>query len=242
MENEKRYPGDELAVSVHDKRGVILLSGGIDSAVGVELAMRNGWELAALTIDYGQRHSSELIAARKIAAEYKLEHVVAKIDVANLLPSPLTTLKKPEADPDDPERSEFYVPGRNTIFLSLALGFAEARGIQSIFIGATLEDHIAFRDCREIFLSMFEKAAQFGTGKKIRVRAPLLKMRKLDVVRCGIETGAPLHLTVSCYYADGETHCGKCPACEIRRQAFADLAKERPGTEDPTEYGGEGGN
>lgn len=230
-----KYPGDKLTTPIKGRRCVLLLSGGIDSTVVLEMLRRNDWQVHALSVDYGQRHSFELEAASRVAGFYGIDWRRVNVDASGLLLSPLTGSQAPTTKTLEEVRAQgrsgYFVLGRNMIFLSFALGLAQSLGIGFIFVGATLEDNAEFPDCRPKFFESFGKVASLATEKKIEVRAPLIQMRKQDVVTVGHELKAPLELTISCYHATDVIHCGRCPACLIRREAF-----ENAGIEDPTRY------
>jgi 7-cyano-7-deazaguanine synthase len=225
------------------KRAVVLLSGGIDSATSLALAKREGYEAYALSIDYGQRHRLELEAAERVAAGLgAAQHLVTAIDLRAFGGSALTSnievprgrdLRSPEA-----EIPVTYVPARNTIFLSLALGWCEVLGAQDIFIGANAIDYSGYPDCRPAFLEEFERMANLATragveGRlRFRIHAPLLNMSKAEIIRTGREAGVDFGWTHSCYDPTREgLACGACDACRLRRRGF-----EEAGVPDPTRY------
>lgn len=227
---------------------MVLLSGGLDSAVALAAARRDGLACHALTVDYGQRHRAELAAARRIArALGAAEHRVVMLDLRAIGGSALT------ADIDVPkdreqgtgdrgqERSEVpvtYVPARNTVFLSLAAGYAEVVGADSIVIGVNAVDYSGYPDCRPEFIAAMERALTLGTragdqGDPIRIDAPLARMSKAQIIRLGASLGLDFALTHSCYDPDaGGAACGHCDSCLIRRRGF-----EEAGVPDPTRYG-----
>lgn len=214
--------------TIQDKRAVILLSGGLDSTVAAALAKRMGWQLWALSVDYGQRHSHELTCAKHQASILKcIEHRVVQIDLG-FLGSPLLSeatlpLRTLEEIRKAKEASPAVVPGRNAIFLSLASAWAQALRISTVMIGATIEDQAGFYDCRPEFFEAASKAMG------VSVVAPLLSCRKLEVVEMASkwEEVHPEH-TSSCYQpADGKP-CGRCDPCVIRLDAFAALKLEDP--------------
>lgn len=220
---------------------VVLLSGGLDSMVTAGLARERGLALFALTIDYNQRHKVELDAAARIATALGAErHVVLPIDLTRFGGSALTAdiaVPKEGVGPDIPVT---YVPARNTIFLSLALGWAEAAGARDLFLGVNALDYSGYPDCRPEFVDMFETMANLATkagveGDRFRVHAPLMALGKADIVREANRLGLEAGMSWSCYdpTPDG-LHCGACDSCRLRAKGFADA-----GLPDPTRYAGE---
>lgn len=223
------------------KRAVILLSGGMDSAVTLALAREQGFVCYALSVAYGQRHASELQAAARLAATLgAIEHKVVDVDLRAIGGSALT------ADIEVPEHTRThaadeipatYVPARNTIMLSIALGWAEVLGARDIFCGVNAVDYSGYPDCRPAFVEAFERLANLATkvgveGAGLRVHAPLIDMSKADIVREGVRWGVDFSATVSCYRADANgLACGHCDACGLRAQGFAEA-----GLSDPTRY------
>ncbi len=213
------------------KRAVILLSGGIDSAVTMALAKSEGYELYPITFDYGQRHRIEIEAAKRIAKTLGAKkHFIFNIDLKSIGGSSLTSESEVPKDRSMEEIGEgipsTYVPARNTIFLSLALAFAEVLEADSIFIGANYIDYSGYPDCRPEYISAFERLANLGTkrgveGRPFRIVAPLIQMKKSEIIRKGLELGVDFSLTHSCYdpLPDGK-ECGRCDSCIIRRRAF----------------------
>ncbi len=221
-----------------NKKAVVLLSGGLDSATTLALALKDGYECRTLSLDYGQRHRSELQAAERVSAALgAVEHRVVKLDLAAFGGSALTD--KDIAVPTEPGEGipVTYVPARNTIMLSLALAWAEVLEAESIFIGANAVDYSGYPDCRPEYIEAFERMANLALksaveGKPVRIRAPLIHWSKAEIIRCGSELGVDYGLTVSCYQADGEGRaCGVCDSCRLRRQGFA-----AAGVADPTRY------
>lgn len=217
---------------------VALISGGLDSFVSAARARADGYRLLALSVDYNQRHQVELAAARRIAASLGAErHVVLPLDLSQFGGSALT------ADIDVPKGGVggdipvTYVPARNTIFLSLALGWAEAAGARDLYIGVNALDYSGYPDCRPEFIAGFEKLAELATkagveGHPFRIHAPLQHMTKADIVREGVRLGLDLGLSWSCYDpAPGGLHCGLCDSCRLRSKGF-----EEAGVSDPTRY------
>jgi 7-cyano-7-deazaguanine synthase len=212
------------------KNAVILLSGGLDSAVTLYLAQKQGHKLTALIFDYNQRHKKELIYARRIARLNNLKYHVAKIDLVWAKSSLVDKkIKVPlNRDLKSPEIPFTYVSGRNIIFLSYAASLAEATGAKSIFIGAHIEDYSGYPDCRPQFLKSFEKALKEGLKHKdIKIAAPLLNKNKKEIIRLGLKLNVPFQYTWSCY--KGATlPCLKCDSCRFRMNAFRELGMEDP--------------
>lgn len=222
-------------------RAVVLVSGGMDSAVTLALARERGFECHALSVAYGQRHASELAASDRVAAMLGAAgHKVVAVDLRSIGGSALT------ADIEVPEHTDAhgeddipvtYVPARNTIMLSLALGWAETLGAGDIFCGVNAVDYSGYPDCRPAFIAAFERLANLATkagveGRALRVHAPLEAMSKADIVREGVRLGVDFAQTVSCYRADSEGRaCGHCDACVLRARGFA-----AAGVADPTRY------
>jgi len=217
---------------------VVLLSGGIDSTTALAWARRlRGWRCAAISFDYGQRHSRELEAAKRVAkALGVVEHRIVKVDLAAIGGSALTDrrLPVPMNGPKPDEIPITYVPARNIVFLSLAAGFAETLGCSRLVIGANIMDYSGYPDCRPEFLDAFAEALRRGTklgatGKTWRIEAPLLKLRKTEILRLGISLGVDYALTHSCYAPREQQYpCGHCDSCRFRLQAFAELGIPDP--------------
>lgn len=224
-------------------KAVILISGGIDSSAMLAMARNEGYEIYALTFDYGQRHRCELAAARNVVQSLSVrQHIVAKIDLrafgGSALTADLDVPKKRPAEQFSQEIPITYVPARNTIFLSFALAWCEILQAHDIFIGANSVDYSGYPDCRPDFLEQFENLAQVATkagveGKaRYRIHAPLLHMGKAEIIRAGHEAGVDFSLTHSCYDpTSAGLACGNCDACILRRRGF--LAAGLP---DPTRY------
>ncbi len=219
-------------------KAVILISGGLDSATTLAIAQEQGYECYALSIDYGQRHRVELKAAQWIAESFGVaEHKIISIGLDRLGGSALTdkTMAVPENLGEGIPAT--YVPARNTIFLSLALGWAEVIGARTLFIGVTAIDYSGYPDCREVFIRAFEKAANLGTkagveGSTFQIHTPLVKLSKAEIIQQGMRLGVDYGLTVSCYQADEEGKaCGVCDSCRFRIQGF-----QEAGVADPTRY------
>ncbi|MBA4047267.1 MAG: 7-cyano-7-deazaguanine synthase QueC [Sphingomonas sp.] len=217
---------------------VALISGGLDSMVAAALARAAGFRLLALSVDYNQRHRVELAAARRIASALGAErHVVLPLDLSAFGGSALTAdiaVPKSGVAPGIPVT---YVPARNTIFLSLALGWAEAAGARDLFIGVNALDYSGYPDCRPEFISAFEGLAELATkagveGAPFRIHAPLQHMTKADIAREAARLGLDAGLSWSCYDpAPGGVHCGLCDSCRLRQRGFAEA-----GLADPTAY------
>jgi 7-cyano-7-deazaguanine synthase len=231
------------------KPAVCLISGGMDSAVAAAEARRAGFDLYALSFDYGQRHRSELEAAARVAAALAaLEHRVVAIDLRAIGGSSLTDAIEVPKDralsaAGTRRVPSTYVPARNTIFLAVALGWAEVLGARDIFFGANAVDYSGYPDCRPEFLEAFEALAERATaagaehGERVRIHAPLLELTKADIVRRAAELGVDLGLTHTCYdplaRAGRVLACGRCDACRLRRKGFAEA-----GAIDPIAYAG----
>jgi len=220
------------------KPAVVLVSGGLDSATVLAMAVAQGWRCHALSVDYGQRHRAELDAAARMArALGAVEHRTVALDLGVFGGSALTD--RSIAVPTAPSTGipVTYVPARNTIFLALALAYAEVTRSEAIFIGANAVDYSGYPDCRPEFLAAFERLANLATkraveGAPIAIEAPIVAMSKAEIVRKGHELGVDFALTVSCYNADAEGRaCARCDACRLRRAGF-----EAAGLADPTRY------
>ena len=220
-------------------RAVILLSGGLDSATCLALARQQGFECHALSVAYGQRHTAEIAAARRVAAALGAhEHRLAHVEIGQFGGSALTD---PDiAIPEDYESEGIpvtYVPARNTVMLSMALAWAEVLGACDIFIGVNAVDYSGYPDCRPEYIAAFERLANLATkagveGRKLSIHAPLIDLSKAAIIRAGNALGVDYGLTVSCYQADGEGRaCGVCDACRLRAEGFA-----AAGLSDPTPY------
>ncbi len=221
-------------------KAIVLTSGGLDSATVLAIANADGKRCYSLSIDYGQRHRSELLAAQRVARQYEnVVHRTLSLDLSLFNGSALTddSVAVPTAPTEGIPVT--YVPARNTIFLSLALGWAEVIGAQEIYIGANAVDYSGYPDCRPEFMAAFDALSGLATkvgleGDPIRVKAPIIDMTKADIIRLGASLGVDYGLTVSCYQADPEgLACGVCDSCRLRREGF--LAA---GVDDPTRYMG----
>ncbi|MCL5126139.1 MAG: 7-cyano-7-deazaguanine synthase QueC [Deltaproteobacteria bacterium] len=225
------------------KCAVVLLSGGIDSTTTMAIAQSDGFEICALSFDYGQRHKIELDAATKIARQFNVKrHLIIEIPLRKIggsaltsnigVPKGLTIQKIGRKIPVT------YVPARNTIFLSFALGFAEVTGAEDIYIGVNALDYSGYPDCRPEFVESFEKMANLATQKtvegkmNIKIRTPLIKLTKAQIIRKGLEFGIDYSLTHSCYDpSDSGKACGSCESCVLRKRGF-----QEAGVLDPTVY------
>ena len=221
-----------------DSIAVALISGGLDSMVSAARARESGHRLLALSIDYNQRHQIELDAARRIAALLGAErHIVLPLDLRAFGGSALTAEIDVPKDGVGDDIPVTYVPARNTIFLSLALGWAEAAGARDLYIGVNALDYSGYPDCRPEFIEGFEKLAELATkagveGAPFRIQAPLQNMTKADIVREGARLGLDMGMSWSCYDpAPQGLHCGLCDSCRLRSKGF-----EEAGIADPTRY------
>ncbi len=222
------------------KSAVVLLSGGLDSATTAAIAMADGYTVHALSVDYGQRHRFELESARRVAEALQVaEHRVLSIDLAALGGSALTDDLDVPQDRSSEAMAEgipvTYVPARNTILLSLALGYAEVLGVADLFLGVNAIDYSGYPDCRPEFLRAFEQVANLATKAgvegtlRFRIHAPLVAMTKAEIIRRGLELGVDYGLTHTCYTPDdGGISCGRCDACQLRRQGFAEAGQVDP--------------
>ena len=217
---------------------IVLLSGGLDSATALAIARARNFRSFALSVHYRQRHHAELAAAKRVAAFLGAhEHRVMGVDLAGIGGSALTD--ESLAVPESPTAGipVTYVPARNTLLLSLALGWAEVVGALDIFVGVNAVDYSGYPDCRPEFIAAFEKLALVATkagveGRRFKIHAPLINMSKADIIRTGIELGVDYGMTVSCYQADTEGGaCGRCDSCRLRTEGFA-----AAGVPDPTRY------
>jgi len=223
------------------KNAVVLVSGGMDSAVVLAIARTHGFAVHALSVRYGQRHTSELDAAERVARSLgAVAHKTVSVDLGSIGGSALTdeTIRIPLDHPAAPDEIPVtYVPARNTIMLSIALGWAEVLGAADIFCGVNAVDYSGYPDCRPEFIEAFERLANLATkagveGAGIHVHAPLQHMSKADIVREGLRLGVDFAATVSCYQADRDGRaCGHCDACRLRAEGFAAAA-----VADPTRY------
>ena len=219
-----------------EKNAVVLLSGGLDSATVLAMATSRGYRCHALSVDYGQRHRSELVAAQKVAGSMSAAIKTVKLDLRTFGGSALTD------DIDVPEEESegitvTYVPARNTIMLSLALAWAEVLGSGDIFIGVNAVDYSGYPDCRPEFINSFEEMANLATkaaviGNRLTIHTPLIDLSKADIIRQGTQLGVDYAMTISCYQADDEGRaCGVCDSCRIRAAGF-----NTANVSDPTRY------
>lgn len=220
------------------KRAVILLSGGLDSVTTLAMAKSQGFECYTLSFNYGQRHDSELVASAKLSTLYgAVEHKVINIDLRTIGGSALTDENLAVPEQEQQGIPITYVPARNTVFLSIALGWAEVLNAQAIYVGVNAVDYSGYPDCRPDFIAAFEALANLATktgveGNKLTIHAPLINMSKAEIVQQGITLGVDYSQTVSCYQADNNGKgCGRCDSCRLRRQGF-----EQAGIADPTRY------
>jgi 7-cyano-7-deazaguanine synthase len=220
------------------KNAIILLSGGLDSITVLAHARQQGYGCYALSFNYGQRHNAELVAAKKIAEKYQvLEHKILQLGLDSIGGSALTD--DHIAVPQSPQTGipVTYVPARNTIFLSLALGWAEVLGVSDVFMGVNAVDYSGYPDCRPEFIKAFQVMANLATkaaveGHEIRIHTPLINLSKAEIIELGLTLGVDYATTVSCYSADVQGKaCGRCDACRLRQAGFAEL-----GVADPTCY------
>ncbi|EOG5640651.1 7-cyano-7-deazaguanine synthase QueC [Pseudomonas aeruginosa] len=223
---------------MNQKKAVILLSGGLDSATVVAMAKADGYACYTMSFDYGQRHRAELQAAERVARQLGvIEHKVIGLDLNGMGGSALTD--EGIAVPESPSEGipVTYVPARNTVFLSLALGWAEVLDARDIFIGVNAVDYSGYPDCRPEFVEAFERMANLATkagveGNGFRIQAPLQYLSKAQIIQVGVARGVDYGLTVSCYQADEQGRaCGKCDSCRLRADGFA-----AAGISDPTPY------
>ena len=220
------------------KKAVVLLSGGLDSTTVLAMAKDQGYECYTMSFDYGQRHRAELHASKTVSEVLGAkDHKTLKMDFRDIGGSALTDDEIDVPEDLDEGIPVTYVPARNTVFLSLALGWAEVLGARDIFIGANDVDYSGYPDCRPEYLEAFEKMANLATkagveGDHFHIRAPLLKLTKAQIVQEGDRLGVDYGLTVSCYQADEDGRaCGVCDSCRYRKKGF-----EEAGLADPTRY------
>ncbi len=224
------------------KRAVVLLSGGLDSATCLALARFRGYQVHALSVDYGQRHGAELRRARRLARELgAAAHRVVRVDLSAFGGSALTdgAIRVPKGRALRAMARGIpvtYVPARNTVLLALALAHAETAGAAEIFIGVNALDYSGYPDCRPAFVRAFERLARVATragveGARLRIRTPLLRLSKAGIVRLGARLGVPFGLTLSCYDPLRGRACGRCDACQLRLRGFAEA-----GLRDPARY------
>lgn len=223
------------------KKGIILLSGGLDSATAAAIAISRGYTLSAMTFLYDQRHKVEVSFAEKLAAFFKVEqHIKVEIpaEIFRSALTPASGISVPKnRDVDSDDIPETYVPARNIIFLSYALAYAESTGAEGIFIGANAVDYSGYPDCRPEFFDAFKKMADAGTkagveGRGVNIYTPLMTLKKYEIIKTGVALGVDYSLTHSCYdpYDDGSS-CGNCDSCILRKRGFFEA-----GVPDPTRY------
>ncbi len=220
------------------KKAIILLSGGLDSTTCLAIANKD-YECYTLSFDYGQRHHAELIKAENIAKKFKVkQHEVVKLSLNNLITSALTDKSKAIPDyKDSKEIPSTYVPARNTVFLSLALGWAEVLKADSIFIGVSDVDYSGYPDCRPEYIAAFQQLANLATksgieGNKINIVTPLIHLSKAETIKLGLELDVDYSMTVSCYQATSDGFaCGRCDSCTLRKKGF-----KQANINDPTLY------
>ena len=220
-----------------NKKALVLFSGGLDSTTMLAMVKSDGYEITALTIDYNQRHVSEIEFSKKSLSQLQInKQIIFDLDLSKIGGSALTdNIPVPINSNDNIPTT--YVPARNTIFLSLASSFAERLNISDIFIGANIIDYSGYPDCRPEFIKSFEKTINLGTklgveGSHIRIHTPLIKMTKAEIIRKGHSLGVDYSLTLSCYNpTDSGLACGKCDSCKFRKDGFKDA-----GLPDPTKY------
>ena len=229
------YPLSDVTVGA---RAIVLLSGGLDSATVLAMARSSNYQCYALSVAYGQRHRAELDAARRVAAHLGAhEHRIMSVDLAGIGGSALTDARVAVPETAQPGIPTTYVPARNTVFLSLALGWAEVIGAQDIFMGVNAVDYSGYPDCRPAFIQEFQKLAQIATkagleGARFKIHAPLIEMSKAEIIHAGLRLGVDFSATVSCYQADAEGRaCSRCDSCRLRAAGFA-----AANTPDPTRY------
>jgi 7-cyano-7-deazaguanine synthase len=220
------------------KKAVILLSGGLDSVTALALAKQDGFACYALSIAYGQRHHVELDAARRVAKRFNvIEHKILELNLSLIGGSALTDMHMEVPTQPSEGIPVTYVPARNTLFLSLALAWAEVLDAQDIFIGVNAVDYSGYPDCRPEFVTAFETLANLATragvqGRPFHIHAPLLDLSKSEIIRQGMALGVDYGITVSCYSSDSNGRaCGMCDSCRLRKQGFLDA-----GIPDPTVY------
>ena len=227
-------------MSVADsKKAVVLLSGGLDSVTALAIAQEQNYECYALSFRYGQRHDAELIASQRIAESMSVkQHHIFDLDLSIFASSALTNHALTVPTESSDEIPITYVPARNTIFLSVASGWAEVLGAQAIFIGVNAVDYSGYPDCRPEFIEAFQAMSDLATkagveGRGVKILTPLINMTKAQIIQCGVQLGVDYSLTVSCYQASQEgIACGQCDSCRLRRQGFIDAR-----VDDPTKYG-----
>jgi len=219
-------------------RAVVLLSGGLDSSTTLAWAKAQGYECYALTVAYGQRHQAELDAAARVARALSArDHRVMQVDLAGIGGSALTDWSIDLPEQPSAGIPVTYVPARNTLLLSLALGWAEVLGARDLVVGVNAVDYSGYPDCRPAFIEAFQNLATVATkagveGARFTIHAPLIAMSKAQIIQAGMQLGLDYSITVSCYQADSQGRaCGRCDSCRLRREGF-----EAAGIADPTRY------
>jgi 7-cyano-7-deazaguanine synthase len=227
-----------ISPQTHAKKAVVLLSGGLDSSTCLAIAKSEGFEIYALSFDYGQRSASELQAARVVAEKVGVvQHSVISLGIGALGGSALTDSKMAVPEQESSGIPVTYVPARNTVFLSYALALAEVVHAQTIFIGVNARDYSGYPDCRPEFIAAFEAMANLATkaaveGAAVRIEVPLIQLTKAEIIARGVALGVDYSLTVSCYQADAQGRaCGRCDSCRFRMKGFMEA-----GVSDPTHY------
>lgn len=226
-----------------DKKAVVLLSGGLDSTTVLAIAKAQGFVPHALSFRYGQRHEVELEAAARVARAFGVQHRVVTVDLSTLGGSALTdgAIEVPKDRDEKAMGSDIpitYVPARNTVFLAVALGYAETLRCGDLFVGVNALDYSGYPDCRPEFIAAFERLAQVATADGVtgrvryQIHAPLMRMTKAEIVRAGLELGVDYSITHSCYDPVHGLACGRCDSCLLRRRGFVEA-----GVPDPTRYG-----
>lgn len=220
------------------QKAVVLVSGGLDSATVLALAKSQGYECYTLSFDYGQRHKAELVAAQSIAQSLgAAAHKVVKLDLGTIGGSALTDTRVAVPEEETTGIPATYVPARNTVFLAIALGWAEVLEARTIFIGVNAVDYSGYPDCRPEYIGAFQTLANLATragveGCGFKIETPLIRLTKGEIIARGLQLGVDYSQTVSCYQATAEgLACGRCDACRLRRKGFAEL-----GLADPTRY------
>lgn len=225
-----------------NKKAVVLVSGGLDSTTALAIAQHEGFECYTLSFDYGQRHRVELVAAERVSKLRQVtQHKLVTLDLRSIGGSALTddaiAVPETEGAAEPGGIPVTYVPARNTVFLSIALGWAEVLGAEAIFIGVNAVDYSGYPDCRPEYIAAFQTMANLATragveGKPLALRTPLIKLTKAEIIRKGLALGVDYAVTVSCYQADSNGHaCGVCDSCRLRRKGFVEA-----GVPDPTVY------
>jgi 7-cyano-7-deazaguanine synthase len=227
-----------MRVAGEPRRAVVLLSGGLDSATTLAIARADGFACFTITFDYGQRHRIEIAAAERIARKLgSIDHRLVRLDLSWMGGSALTDSNIPVPNQPGSGIPVTYVPARNTVFLSVALGWAEVQRAQDIFIGANAVDYSGYPDCRPEYMQAFERLANLATkvgveGAALRLHTPLMQLRKHEIIRRGIALGVDYALTTSCYAPDFDGRaCGVCDSCRLRAAGFREA-----GVPDPTRY------